>query len=126
MKKEEEDIRNSPEDNHSGSEAHVRNFKIRPSHDEDDRISVNAFVLMGGRSGTYYIRVTSDAVDRNCHHVEITRCDGDVVDAFEFRFPGTAPDGHMEAVQVIHETYIGPVQDWYDYAVSVEKAGESE
>ena len=70
--------------------------------------------------------MTSDSVNQDCHYVEITRSDGDVVDAFEFRFPGTAPDGHMEAVQVIHETYIGPVQDWYDYAVSADEAGESE
>ena len=126
MTKDREEIRNSPEDSDSGSGAHVRNFKIRPSHDEDDKISVNAFVLMGGRSGTYYLRVTSDSVDRGSHHVEITQIDGDVLDAFEFIFPGTAPDGHMEAVQVIHETYIGPVQDWYDYAVSADEAGESE
>ena len=126
MTKDEEEIWHSQEESYSGREAYVRDFTIHPSQDEDNRTCVNAFVLMGGRRGPYYLRVTNNSVGRDCHHVELTGMDGDVLDAFEFRFPEADPDGYLEAVQVIHEAYIGPVQDWYDYAVSVEETGDSE
>lgn len=93
-------------------EGRVEDYRIRPV--SDDR--VHLLMRVGGPNAVFRFRVVIQYGDAVAYHVEIRGPNGELVDKFSTDFVFARYESKLERVQSIHETWISPGSEWYEYA----------